>query len=395
MAPLVTTLPTADTLCYPLKTAKGLFFLWSGSHEDADLERSAIAETFKELARRRADNGHAIIPFDLVRKLVWPQVIGRMKRQKGPSKAELHIETQDALYKLAILGIVTDWTVDYRTKTYDVEVRRIDSNSEALVKSSLESYIRRHNPTFSFDNPLPTHKTYLEAYEKAPQGNKLLGLIDVLLLWTNDNIVFSRRRSIGNMLDLCESDRSEQEIRSYINSYFRLDTENNDQLDVIVREANDADSWVRLFMTYRLTDDPNIQKDVVKDTKEIEEIAALCDRYRESYHANIGLEWSTMLAKLLSGTFSESDIDDQFSFISSEIVEYDSLDANELFDKTLSLMESANGRARDAFGAAVVNHSPEQALRTYERLGDTVTLNHLVTEASNKLKATWGRKRNS
>lgn len=304
----------------------------------------------------------------------------------------MRIGTQDALYKLAILGIVIDWTVDYNTETYDVEMREIGGDSEAFVRDALQTYIKRHNPTFSFEDPSPSHRKYVDAYLKAPKGNKLIGLIDTLLLWTSDNIVFRRRRAIGNMLDLCESDRSEQEIRDYINSYFRLDTESNDQLDAIVRDTVNIGTWTRLFTTYELTDDPAVQRDVLKDPKEIASIAALCDRYRESFHANIGLEWSTLMARLLAGTFSEPDIESLFEFVKTTIGEYPSLDADELFDASLEFLTSASDEARDAFGTAVVKHAPGRALQTYKKLNDIVSLAYLVNEADSKLKSTWSRR---
>lgn len=374
-----------------------LFFLWGNNHEDIEIERNAIVETFKELNRRRRNDGHVLIPFDLVKKTVSELVQERAriqaKREGRAVKAEAHIGTQDVLYKLAILGIVQDWTVDYRTKCYDVEVVKIDSSSEEHVRSSLEAYIKRHNPTFSFDTNSPTHRNYVETYRQAPQGKKLIGLIDVLLKWTNDNIVFSRRRSIGNMLELCESKRGDSEIREYINNYFRLDTEANDQLDAIVRDTSNISTWIRLFMTYELTDDPAVQKEVIKGPSDIAAISALCDRYRESYHANIGLEWANMVAKLLANSFSEADIVSQFGFVASEIKEYEGIDAEELFEQTLKLLDEADDEAKDAFGLAVVRHATNRIEQTYRRLNDTVTLRHLVTTASSKLSSIWGRKR--
>lgn len=373
-----------------------LFFLWSGNHEDLFIERQAIVETFKWLYGRRDKDGHVIAKWNLVKELTRDVTSERARQraamEKKTVKAELRIGTQDALYKLAILGIVIDWTVDYNTKTYDVEMREINEDSEAFVKDALQTYIKRHNPAFSFDDPSPSHRKYIDLYQKAPEGNKLIGLIDVLLLWTNDNIVFNRRRAIGNMLDLCESDRSEQEIRDYINSYFRLDTESNDQLDAIVRDTSHIDTWLKLFTTYELTDDPAIQKDVLKDSKEITAIAALCDRYRESFHANIGLEWSTLMAKLLSGTFTKADVESQYEFIAKELPGYTELDSDELFDRTLTILSSASDEAKDAFGSAVVKHSPKRALQTYKKLNDVVSLAYLVNEADNELNSIWRRR---
>ena len=368
-----------------------LFFLWCGNHEDVRVERQVIVETFKWLNKNRGKDGHVDVKWDLVKDLTKGisdqrdkgQVVARKK------KAEVRIGTQDVLYKLAILGIVLDWTVNYNTKTYNVEVREIDGDSEAIVRDALQDYIRRHNPSFSFDSSSPTHRKYVDAYQKAPAGNKLIGLIDALLLWTSDNIVFNRRRAIGNMLNLCESERSDQQIREYINSYFRLDTESNDQLDAIVRDTAHIDTWKRLFITYELTDDPTVQKDVVKDEKELAAIAALCDRYRESFHANIGLEWSTLMAKLLSGTFSDQDVESQFEFVATEIGEYSDLDADELFEESLDLLSEAADEAKDAFGSAVVKHTPGRVLQTYKKLNDVVTLAYLVDEAHGKLKSAW------
>ncbi len=376
-----------------------LFFLWSGSHEDLNIERQAIVEVFKWLQQRRGANGHATVPQNLVRELMSTAAQERASRRakaEGKSvKAEIRIETQDALYKLAILGIVVDWTVDYRTSTYDVEMREIGGDSEEFVKGKLEEYIKRHNPTFSFDSKSPTHRKYIDIYRQAPKGRKFVGLIEALLQWTNDNIVFSRRRAIGNMLDLCtdtvEGRINEQRLHEYLNSYFRLDTESNDQLDAIVRDSTHVETWIRLFTTYELTDDPTVQNEVLKDGKEIDSIAALCDRYRESFHANIGLEWATMVAKLLSGTSSESDVDSQFAFVATEIKEYDELNSDELFGKTLNLLADASNDSKDAFGEAVVKHAPARALQTYKELNDMATLTHLVSMADNRLKTKWKR----
>ena len=372
-----------------------LFYLWSGNHEDYLVERQAIIETFKWLYRRRGEDGHVIVKWDLVKELtreaVKQRADDRAKAKKRTRKAGVRVGTEDALYKLAILGIVVDWTVDYNSKTYDVEVREISGDGETLAKAALQDYIRRHNPTFSFDDHTTTHRKYVEAYQRAPKGNKLIGLVDALLLWTSDNIVFSRRRAIGNMLNLCESGSSDQEIREYINNYFRLDTESNDQLDAIVRDTSNISTWVRLFMTYELTDDPAVQKEVLKDEKEFSAIAALCDRYRESYHANIGLEWSTLMARLLSGAFAERDVDSQFEFVASEIGEYPDLDAGELFERSLALLVVASDEAKDAFGSAVVRHAPQRALQTYAQLNDMVTLTYLINEADRKLRLVLGK----
>lgn len=364
-----------------------LFFLWGNNHEDMDIETEAVIRVFKKINKNKDQNGRVTIADGLVREEVCPLLVENMK---PGTKAELRVTTQDVLYKLAILGVVKDWTVDYRgSRSYEVEVA--DEVSEESVKESLEKYIRRHTPSFSFDNPSSSHRKYVEMYRSAPEGRKFIGMIKVLLQWTNDNIVFNRRRSIGNMLNLCEANYSEENFRRYINNYFSLDTESNDQLDAIVNDQENLEVWFKLFTTYELTDDPLVQNELIKPFTEIEAIAALCDRYRESFNANIGLEWATMVAHLLAGNFNAREVQEQYAFIAQDISAYDRLDFNKLLDGTISLLLEATEEARDAFGLAVVGSTPQEAIRVQKVLGDTVTLEHLITTNINRLENVWGR----
>lgn len=365
-----------------------LFFLWGGNHEDPDIEARAIIEVFKELNAKQDSKGRAIIPENLVREKVFPTVIEKM-RATNAKKAELRINTQDALYKLAILGIVKDWTVDYKARTLSVIIS--DSISEESVRSSLEQYIKRHTPSFSFENPSPSHQDYTRIYNEAPDGQKLVGLIELLLKWTNDNIIFNRRRSIENMLRLCEAQFDEKSLRSYINNYFSPDAENSDQLDAIVNASDNLDIWIKLFKTYDFTEDALIQKEVIKPLNDIEAIAALCDRYRESFNANIGLEWASLVSRLLAGIFSETDIKEQYAFIAREVNQYPDLDSTRLFDQTVDILANAPAKSRDAFGAAVLEFTPELAAKTQAALEDIVTLSYLLDKINNSLIQTWGR----
>lgn len=363
-----------------------LFYLWTRGHEDIDVEAQAIIAVFKELMRRRDRRGRAVVEFTLVKELMHDTLL---QKQKSDNVLELHVGTQDALYKLALLGIVRDWTIDYRTKTYEVDIEKIDSSSEEHVKNSLETYIRRHDPQFSFSSERPADQKYIALYDQALEGNKLIGLIKALLLWTNDHIVYNRRQAIKNMLDQCERRPDKEEFRRYINDFFRLDTEDSDQLDCIIETSDDADIWLRLFT--ELDDNPQIRSERLKDLMELKAIAALCDRYRESYHANIGLEWATMVARLLSNEFNRDETASLFSFVAGEICNYKGLDEDELFDRTLGLIEYASGEAKNAFGAAVVEYAPQRAADVYKRLGDAASLEYLVSSAAEKLRSTWGR----
>ena len=160
---------------------------------------------------------------DLIRDIVWDQIIDKLK---PGGKAELHMKTQDALYKLAVLGLVRDWTVDYRGQThYVVTMEDVSAPVEDHAQGSLEAYIRRHDPLFSFESKRPGDRKYIDPCISAPPAERLIRLVEALLMWTNDHIVYGRRQAIKNMLDLCEKMPGKEELRKYINNFFLLDTE--------------------------------------------------------------------------------------------------------------------------------------------------------------------------
>jgi len=369
-----------------------LFYLWCGNKEDADIEIDAIVKVFVELNHRKDAKRRVYVPKNLVWDLMQERTKERM-RKRNQNKPELRITTEDALYKLAILGAVEDWTVDYKGKSYEVKLRNINKLSEEYVKNSLESYICRHKPGFSFDAPDDASRQYVDMYEVAPEGSKFPALVKILVCWTNDNIVYSRRRAICNMLELCEGkltrgNLTDEALRIYMNDFFRLDADTLTQLDAIVDAPNLPNTWMRLFYAYGFTDDPMVQKIVLKSAKALSSIAAQCDRYRESVNANIGLEWVTMIAHLVVGSFTDNVIHEQLSFVLREAGQY-GIDEEYLLDESALILASAQDDAKDAFGAAIVESAPHRALYIHERLGDNATLAYLVEQANIRLGNVW------
>ncbi|WP_160709061.1 RecQ family ATP-dependent DNA helicase [Enterorhabdus sp. P55] len=351
-----------------------LFFLWNRNHDSLEREKEHILAIHEKLIRECDERGLARISFT-----------GLGSNKKG--------KVEQALYKLAIMGAIEDWTVDYRGQRFDVKVADLGDNAEMRMREAVERYIGRHSDApVSFVDPDPSFAPYAAAYEQATPCKKLIGLIDALLSWTNDNIVFSRRRAIGNMLALCESERSDEEIRDYINRYFKLDVSLGNQLDLVIGSPGNFMPWIDVFYTLVPTDDPLERMRTPKGAEDLREIPPLCDRYREGSHGNIGLEWVTMMSRLLADEYLEREIADQLSFVFAKAGDYPSLDVETLLDETLALAATAPSGARDALGAAVVSTMPQQAHRAYQALGDHASLAHLLEGSLEKLRATWERK---
>gem|GEM_PF-3150264 len=72
--------------------------------------------------------------------------------------ARMDSDTYKAVYRLAVLGIIEDYTIDYRTSVIEAQVRRLSS---ADVTDRLKNYITRYAPLSlpEFISPLPKQPT--------------------------------------------------------------------------------------------------------------------------------------------------------------------------------------------------------------------------------------------
>ena len=97
------------------------------------------------------------------------------------------------IYRLAILGIVEDYTVDWRARKFEVTVG--DLNSEAVMKK-LANYLSR----YKFQAQVNEYMKRIVA--KEPAG-VVLQAASVLINFIYDEVVAKRKEAIRNMAELC------------------------------------------------------------------------------------------------------------------------------------------------------------------------------------------------
>ena len=114
------------------------------------------------------------------------------------------------IYRLAILGIVEDYTVDWRASKFEVTVG--DLNSEAVMKK-LANYLSR----YKFQAQVNEHMKWIVAQEPAGVVQQA---VSVLVNFIYDEVVAKRKEAIRNMAELCwnyeDSDSFRREILNYL-----------------------------------------------------------------------------------------------------------------------------------------------------------------------------------
>lgn len=103
-------------------------------------------------------------------------------------------DTQRAIYRLNILGIIDDYVIDYVSNLIEV---RFTAKSEKEYKDNFKSYLGRYLG-------IETSKAWLNKIKKVKEDSILTQVLYVLIEFIESEISAKRKRSIDYMRELCE-----------------------------------------------------------------------------------------------------------------------------------------------------------------------------------------------
>lgn len=121
-------------------------------------------------------------------------------------------DTQRAIYRLNILGIIDDYVIDYVGNMIEV---RFKAKTEKEYRDNFKKYLRRYLG-------IQTSKHWLKKVNQVEEDSILKKVLYVLIEFIESEIAAKRKRSIEYMRDLCEIqiEQGEQEFRDRMVRYF-------------------------------------------------------------------------------------------------------------------------------------------------------------------------------
>ena len=193
---------------------------------------------------------------------------------------------QRDIYHLSLIGVVYDWTVDFKGKTISVDFR--DYTRESIIEST-QNYIRNYESTYD----ITTDPIYIEetAKEEAEEAS-IITALTVFWNWYYNNITYSRKQALYNVYEACNAytDATADEFKEKMEAYFRLD-DITDMFGIIADEPEEITKWFDVINT-----------DTIKRKKASDILMAL-NRFLESYQHNVGLNYISGFLNLLQGNF--------------------------------------------------------------------------------------------
>ena len=201
---------------------------------------------------------------------------------------------QKAIYRLSLLGIVSDWTTNF-IDHFEVQFKTLE---EKHIVKSVSDYISKYEPNTDISKEL----------QKVQQKTVLEKAIWYLLNWTFENIAYSRKQSLKTLSDWCSEFEDNESFKQRIDSYF-IFSETTFILQHIAENPKDYEKWFDVLTT----------NNQFPNKTEFEKLRDSISRFLESYRNSIGLNFVSGFVRLALDEYEDSDGKERFESALSSI----------------------------------------------------------------------------
>ena len=201
---------------------------------------------------------------------------------------ELSIATdifEKYIYRLCLLGVVDDWTRDFKSK-FTIKFNSININH---VIASLTSYIQKYDPDEKVEENI-------YAINQVECDTPLKQAIWYLLDWIFRHITENRKQSLKTLSDWCLEYKDSSSFKKRLDSYFTFN-ESTFVLQHIAEHSLDYKQYFAVFYSNK--------KFITKP--ELKKLRDRLSRFLESYHNSSGLNFVSGMVRLLLDDFQDTD----------------------------------------------------------------------------------------
>jgi len=290
-------------------------------------------------------------------------------------------DSEKIIYRLALLGIVDDWIIEWKTNTISVTVNEYD---EVKIKDSIFKHIQKYDSAFTekaiYNNP--ELKAYLKVYE-SHAVSPLYKYTYILLKWYNDNVIYSRKQSLKNMFNYVLEFKDSNDFQHKLEVYFKR---NDDVylLEKTVAIPENLNNWWKIY--YVETN----EKTVPKDVNEIKDLSITLSRFLESYKNDPALNLIESINNLIRTGSLNGESKQRLTQAIKHITNLESGLRKEIL---LSILDVANEflkhKEKDELSKMLITYgfnSVEDEKIIYSSFEDSYSYSQLVKHVSSKIK---------
>ena len=197
---------------------------------------------------------------------------------------------EKAIFRLMLLGVVQDYTIDWGSSHFAVTVKRI---SPSELKNKLRRYLMNYKSADFAENKV-------SAIPKDTTTNALQKAVDVLIDFIYDVIVAKRKQALRTMGELCRNFTNDQEFRKSILAYLQESKFSDKLREWINRDFNDIGLEAIHGLLGKVT--------ALEDLEEVKLLVGTARRMLDEDPQNLALRYLSMCARAQSETESDSSV---------------------------------------------------------------------------------------
>jgi ATP-dependent DNA helicase RecQ len=287
---------------------------------------------------------------------------------------------QKAIYRLSLLGIVSDWTTDF-INHFEVEFNSIKDES---LLPHLSGYINKYEPDRDVvkDITLINEKSLIEKS------------IWFLLNWIFENIAYNRKQSLKTLVDWSDDFKDSATFKRRIDNYFKF-TESTFILQHISEKPLDYVQWFEAFKIV----ERNVQNEIVntiylpsvknEETRIIyfENLRDSLSRSLEGARNNVGLNLISGLVRLFLNDYSDLDGKNRFESALNSVKNnnFDIASQNEIIENIKEIGNYLSADNQYALSQSITIYYPEKLEELADYYGLLDLLNNAYLEKVKKL----------
>ena len=166
-------------------------------------------------------------------------------------------EYEQVIYRLMLLGVVQDYTIDWQSKQLAVTVKRI---SPVEVSESLQNYLLSQHEfparVTNMVSAIPTNRL----------SNALWSAIDILIDYIYDGIVVKRKHALRTICELCRNFTSHENFRDSILNYLQ-ESEFSEEIRGWLGKRFDEIGLIKIRSLWEKVDDAGAARRLIGSTR--------------------------------------------------------------------------------------------------------------------------------
>lgn len=275
----------------------------SNSHKGRDTEKKCTFELWQRWLKSAMPKAADVAQLQLHGDWLAGKPGGSLKTVQIPFGGDQKIR-EKCIYRLAVLGIVEDYTVDWNKNWFDVNVRDADAD---MVRASLSNYVGR----YKFPDYVDKQLSQVCASDASVMVEQAIG---VLVDFIYDEVVAKRKQAIQNMAELCQDYRDSKSFRDEILAYL----EESEFTELLNSWRGRSLKDIGLATVRGVLAD--LDKLEIGDTKgRLRALIGTTRRMLEADPGNLALRYLSVIARFWSPWQSDSSVMDETEILLAEM----------------------------------------------------------------------------